>query len=86
MDCQHYLYPNHMKANKIDAEFVKRIEASYFRTNQDTGAAENAMFIWNLVRKHVGLPPLNVNDLPAYCLTHKTYHVILNEYGCKRKD
>jgi hypothetical protein len=69
----------------IDDQFVKEVEESHFRTNEDTGANSNALLIWNMVREHVGLPRLDILDLPAYCITHKTYHVIRPSYGCKRK-
>lgn len=69
----------------IDADFIKQVESAHFRTNEDTGAVLNALFIWNLVRKHVGLPRLDMGDLPAYCETHGDYHVIRAGYGCKRK-
>lgn len=71
---------------KIDAEFIKHVESTQFRTNTDTGANECALLVWNMVRKHVGLPRLDKNDLPAYCVVHKEYHVINEDYGCKRKD
>lgn len=71
--------------NAIDEEFIKKTEAAYFRTNTDTGANWNAMFIWNVVRKHLGLQPLKLEDLPAYCHTHKTYHIIQKDYGCTRQ-
>lgn len=71
--------------NAIDQEFVKKTEAAYFRTNTDTGANWNAMFIWNVVRQHVGLPVLKPDDLPAFCETHQKYHVIKEDYGCVRR-
>jgi hypothetical protein len=69
----------------IDHEFIKRVEAGHFRTNQDTGANANALFIWNLVRKEAGLEPLSVKDLPAFCAVHQKYHIIREEYGCVAK-
>jgi hypothetical protein len=62
--------------------FIERVEKAHFRTNEDTGANQNAMLIWNLVRAEAGLPPLDLRDLPAYCETHKMYHVIRADYGC----
>lgn len=70
----------------IDTSFIKDVESRHFRTNEDTGANLNALMIWNLVRKHAGLPKLETDDLPAYCATHDTYHLIQLEYGCKRKS
>lgn len=70
----------------IDQEFIERTEASHFRTDTDTGANFNAIFIWNVVRQHVGLPILKLSDLPAFCETHQKYHVIKKDYGCKRKE
>lgn len=70
----------------IDTAFIKQIEESHFRTNEDTGANSNALFIWNLVRQHIGLHILRLDDLPAYCSAHGKYHVINREYGCLRKN
>lgn len=70
---------------QIDTDFIKRVEASHFRTNEDTGANLNALLIWNMVRQHLGMTQLTTKDLPSYCITHKTYHVIRSDYGCKRK-
>jgi len=70
----------------IDKEFIEYVEKQYFRTNVDTGANDNAMFIWNLVRQHTGLRPLSISDLPRYCMTHKRYHTLFSEYGCIGKD
>lgn len=67
---------------KIDAEFVKAVEAAHFRTRADTGANHNAMFIWNVVRNHVGLPRITIDELPTYCMTHECFHVIRANYGC----
>lgn len=69
----------------IDTDFIKRVESAHFRTNEDTGANLNAILIWNMVRRHVGLPRIDIDDLPAYCETHEKYHVIQEDYGCKRK-
>lgn len=71
--------------NEIDSNFINEVEKAHFRTNQDTGANLNALLIWNLVRKHVGLPRLEVDDLPAYCEAHETYHKIRADYGCHRR-
>lgn len=68
------------KLINIDKEFVQKVENNYFRTFDDVGATPNAMLIWNQVRKHIGLKPININDLPAYCLTHEKYHVIHLDY------
>jgi hypothetical protein len=69
----------------IDADFIKKVEAEHFRTDQDTGANSCALFIWNLVRAHAGLPTLKKSDLRAYCETHGKYHVIMEDYGCIRR-
>lgn len=69
----------------IDQEFVKQVETAHFRTDQDTGATLNSLFIWNMVRNHVGLPRLQLTDLPAWCTVHRKYHVIQEDYGCQRE-
>jgi hypothetical protein len=52
---------------------VARVEKSHFRTNHDTGANLNVLMIWNMVRKHFGLPRLELDDLPKYCVKHDRY-------------
>lgn len=52
------------------------------RTEHDSFAGDQALMVWNTVRKHVGLPPLSREDLNRWCQTHKKYHVIREEYGC----
>lgn len=69
----------------IDREFIAEVESKHFRTDADTGANQNAMMIWNIVREYVGLSRLRVQDLPAFCVTHGRYHLINNEYGCQRE-
>lgn len=64
-------------------DFIKQTEKSHFRTVHDTGANSNALFVWNLVRQHAGLSPLQISDLPGFCETHGMYHTIRIEYGCK---
>lgn len=49
-----------------DLEMVREIESSYFRTESDTGANENALFIWNRVREKIGLKPLTKQDIPVW--------------------
>src|SRR6476469_296687 len=39
------------------------IENIYFRTNSDTGSNHNSLFIWNILREHVGYPPLTADML-----------------------
>lgn len=70
----------------LDLEFVEQIEKAHFRTRNDTGANLNALLIWNCVRKHVGLKPLTVEDLPAFCDTHNTVHIIRPDYNCKMRE
>lgn len=70
--------------NTIDRAFIEEVQKAHFRTAADTGANHNALFIWNLVRRHVGLEPLERENLPAYCMTHETYHTIRTDYGCRR--
>jgi hypothetical protein len=69
--------------NKIDIEFIKEVESRDFRSVSDTGANANALYVWNQVREHVGLPRLKLTDLPQYCEIHHKYHVIQADYGCK---
>lgn len=69
--------------SELDEKFVEKVESAHFRTQNDTGANEYALFIWNIVRNHVGLTRIIKSDLPGYCLTHKKYHLINNDYGCK---
>lgn len=71
--------------NAIDAEFIKKVEGDHFRTVGDTGAHPNAMMIWNRVRQHVGLARITIDDLPKYCETHDTYHMLREDYGCKQR-
>lgn len=68
----------------IDMCFVQEVEKAHFRTAGDTGANPNALLIWNCVRRHLGLKELTKEELPAYCMTHKCYHVIKTDYGCRR--
>lgn len=70
-------------AHILDRQFVAQVEAAHFRTAADTGANHNALMIWNIVRRHVGLPELTPEDLPAWCMTHSCYHTIRKTYGCR---
>jgi len=63
-------------------DFIAHMEKHYFRTDADTGANENALFVWNLVREYAGLPKLTLKDLPAFCVTCGRYH----KNPCKRKE
>jgi hypothetical protein len=72
--------------NFLDKKFVKSVEEAHFRTVHDTGAHPNALMVWNIVRKHVGMPAIELKDFPAWCETHKRYHVINKDYGCKTTD
>jgi hypothetical protein len=72
--------------HKNIAAFIDSVEKRYFRTIEDTGANDNALFIWNRVREELaGLSKLTIDDLPAYCSTHMRYHKIDNSKGCVRK-
>jgi hypothetical protein len=44
-------------------EFIEDIESRFFRSNSDTGANSNALFIWNMVREKADLPKLTHEDL-----------------------
>lgn len=63
-------------------DFIAETEKAYFRTQGDTGANLNALFIWNRVREYAGLPPLELKDLPALCEVHGCYHALREDYGC----
>ena len=56
-------------------QFIADVEASHFRTDSDTGANWHAMFMWNLVRQHAGMKPLENKDLPTWCENCHKYHV-----------
>jgi hypothetical protein len=56
-------------------EMIAAVERDHFRTEHDSGANRNAMMIWNYVRKHAGLEPLTIADLPAWCETCQRYHI-----------
>ena len=73
-----------VSARQCDLDFIANVERCHFRTNTDTGANPNAMLIWNIVREHFCQPRLTVEDLPAFCLVHKRYHKINEDYGCQR--
>lgn len=73
-----------IEPRQCDLEFIKNVEANHFRTEHDTGANQQALMIWNIVRQHFGQPRLSFSDLPAWCLEHNRYHLIRPEYGCKR--
>jgi hypothetical protein len=68
----------------LDKTFIESVEKAHFRTDSDTGAHPSALFIWNMVREHAGMPRLLKSDLPSWCETHEKYHVIQEGYGCKR--
>ncbi len=68
------VHPVDLSPSKNFLEFIKYVETSYFRTNQDTGANENALFIWNRVRQYAGLPQYEKSDLPAYCHKCQSWH------------
>jgi hypothetical protein len=76
---------NNPEPRQIDLDFIKEVEKHHFRSAGDTGAHPNAMMIWNIVRRHVGLPRLTEEDLPRYCVSHDCYHVIRLDYGCQER-
>ncbi len=53
---------------------IEDVEKAHFRTVNDTGAHSTAMLIWNIVRKHAGLSPLTLADLPSWCQKCRAYH------------
>lgn len=55
---------------------IERVMAAHFRTDSDTGAAEQAMLVMNAFRSCAGLEPMKISDLPRYCTTCFTYHKI----------
>lgn len=55
-------------------DFIARVEAAHFRTQDDTGANECALLIWNMVREFADKPRLRRRDLRSYCEPCKTYH------------
>lgn len=65
-----------MPSNVIETlnEFIDRVETAHFRTDCDTGANKNALFIWNMVREHAGKSRLRKTDLRTYCAICKKYH------------
>lgn len=44
-------------------DFIKDVEAANFRTNSDTGANDNALFVWNILREYAGMPKLTHDEL-----------------------
>lgn len=78
-----------MKTN-ISRDFILEVESKYFRTNEDVGANQNALFIWNLVREQAGLPRLEMKDLPRWWISEKSYVMppnsrLLSELNEKQK-
>ena len=67
--------------NIILLEFIKSVEERDFRTESDTGANSNALYIWNHVRRLAGLPDIEKSDLPAWCVKCRKYH----QYPHERK-
>lgn len=74
----HLTHPS-KESLSIDSEvllkFIADVEGRDFRTEQDTGATMNAIYVWNHVRRLAGLEPLRLQDLPAWCVTCIKYHV-----------
>ncbi len=64
-----------MEPNPSLLSFIKSVEDNHFRTDTDTGANLNALFIWNRIREYAGLEPLRLEDLPSYCKVCDNYHV-----------
>ena len=54
------------QAREEVARVFEAVERAHFRTDQDTGAAEHALVIWNAARKHAGLPYISKADLPKW--------------------
>lgn len=65
-----------MKAGSDILKFVAGVENDHFRTEHNSGAADQALLIWNRVRTELaGLPRLRKTDLPAWCVICEKYHV-----------
>src|SRR6266540_2438292 len=45
---------------------ITEVERDHFRTVEDSGANLNVLLIWNIVRRHAGLPRISRDDLPAW--------------------
>lgn len=75
----HNVKPNYRGRDEMTlAEFVEDVEKCHFRSAYDTGANQNALFIWNIVRQKAGLPHLDLDDLI------ERYHV--KELGMTLED
>ena len=73
------LYPHHpnrvegLGAVELDTgqpdliEFIADFESRFMRTESDTTANPNALFVWNIIRERAGLPRLNRVDLTCAC-------------------
>jgi hypothetical protein len=73
----HKTHPEREELRLIDPvllRFIADVEGRDFRTEHDTGANFNALYIWNHVRRLAGLEPLKKTDLPAFCVTCEKYH------------
>lgn len=64
-------------SHKNFLEAMRAVEAEHFRTNSDTGAAGQAMVVWNELRQQLGMPPLRRDDLPSYNQDAKRYEMPL---------
>jgi len=64
-----------LAGNETLLRFIADQENRNFRTEHDTGAGSNTLFIWSAVRQLAGLPKLEASDLAAWCVTCKKYHV-----------
>lgn len=42
---------------------ISKVESAHFRSATDTGAASQAMTVWNALRAELGMPPLSRDDL-----------------------
>lgn len=54
---------------------LKEVEAAHFRTVHDTGAHPNANIVWNALRRRLGLPYINREDLPVWDAERNGYYM-----------
>lgn len=56
-------------------KLIAEVERDHFRTDCDSGAADQAMLVWNRVRQFAGLHRITKLDLPSWCVICESYHV-----------